>query len=605
MLNRPSLEDSPFHPGERAVQERLGVGDIEIWARQVVRDHLPEQHREFHTGLPFLIVAARDDRQRPWATVLSGADGFVSSPDARTLEIVARPVPGDALERTMVPGADLGILGIELATRRRNRVNGRISATDDKGLTFAVQQTFGNCPQYIHARPVSRARRGSPVARRAHALTGAQRAWIGLADTFFIASGYRGDGDSPTFGMDASHRGGMPGFVAVLDDRHIRFPDYAGNNHFNTIGNLVADARIGLLFIDFDRGGLLQLTGTATIDWAPDGGTRFPGARRLIDVEIEAVVEIDNALDLRWQPETGSVRSLRVVDKVRESADVVSFVFEARDGSDLPPFKAGQHLPIELRIPGHAQPVARTYSLSGPPGDPRYRISVKRQPGGLASNCLHDHIEPGAIIDAQSPGGDFGLHDDGRPAVLISAGVGITPMVSMLHALTAGDDARPVVFVHGARDGRHHALAAETASLGRRSNIDLHVAYSHPAEKDVLGRDFDSRGRLDAALVARMAPAEESDFYLCGPPLFHGGADGRLAETRRLRSTDPHRDLLKLGDSQQDHADRGHQAHSLRRPAGRPGSGRPTATPPPSPGDCRATTGHSRTGWRAAVVPPA
>lgn len=117
---------SPFHAGERQVQDRLGVGDIEEWARKVVRPHMPAEHRDFHTALPFLVASARDAQGRPWATLLTGPDGFVTWPDPRSLAINAVPARGDALEDALTPGADVGILGIELSTRRRNRVNGRL-----------------------------------------------------------------------------------------------------------------------------------------------------------------------------------------------------------------------------------------------------------------------------------------------------------------------------------------------------------------------------------------------------------------------------------------------------------------------------------------------
>ena len=143
---------SPFHRGEQEVQARLGVRDIEAWARKVVRPFLPEEHRAFHTALPFLVAAARDARGHPWATLLAGPTGFVTSPDPRTLVIGARPVAGDALEGALTEGADLGLLGMEFATRRRNRVNGRVVGDGAEGLRFSVDQTFGNCPQYISER---------------------------------------------------------------------------------------------------------------------------------------------------------------------------------------------------------------------------------------------------------------------------------------------------------------------------------------------------------------------------------------------------------------------------------------------------------------------
>ncbi len=140
---------SPFHSGEQQVQEKLGVRDIERWAQKVVRPFMPDEHREFHTSLPFLVVGARDKDGRPWATLLFGPEGFVQSPDPETLRIDATLATGDALEGALIPGVDLGLLGIELATRRRNRVNGRIGDAKEL-LIFHFEQSFGNCPQYIH-----------------------------------------------------------------------------------------------------------------------------------------------------------------------------------------------------------------------------------------------------------------------------------------------------------------------------------------------------------------------------------------------------------------------------------------------------------------------
>ena len=160
---------SPFHAGEQQVQACLGVRDIETWARKVVRDHLTEQHRAFYAELPFLVLAARDLEGRPWATLLAGAAGFVSSPDRKSLAIAAQPAPGDALDGALSPGADIGLLGIELASRRRNRVNGRLSRQDGRELLLAVDQAFGNCPQYIRERqwrrtPLRQSRAGRAAA---------------------------------------------------------------------------------------------------------------------------------------------------------------------------------------------------------------------------------------------------------------------------------------------------------------------------------------------------------------------------------------------------------------------------------------------------------
>ena len=531
---------SPFHLGEQQVQDRLGVRDIETWARKVVRPYLPEPHREFHSALPFLVAAARDARGRPWATLLVGPEGFVRSPDPKSLWIDARPVPGDALEGALTPGADLGLLGIELATRRRNRVNGRIGEGGE-ALVFKVEQSFGNCPQYIRERDWRRVENepaGAPA--RGSRLTSEQRQWIEGADTLFIATGYRGDEESPTCGMDASHRGGDPGFAEVLSDTRLVFPDYAGNNHFNTIGNLTLDPRVGLLFLDFSTGGMLQLTGRAEIAWEGDELERFPGARRLVYIDIEEIVELPAALPLRWSDAGAGVRSLRLVEKVPESEEITSFVFASRDDGPLARFEAGQHLPLEIEVPGQKAAVRRTYSLSNAPGSDRYRISVKREPMGLVSRHLHDSMEVGAILDSRAPSGDFVLGCTSCPVALISAGVGLTPMLSMLHHLIAFGAGRPIWWLHGARDGAHHALAREVADLAARNpNLKTRVAYSRPAPGDELGVHYDVRGRVDSKVVADFVDAPDAHYYLCGPTRFMADVQDGL-EARGVASERVH-----------------------------------------------------------------
>lgn len=280
----------------------------------------------------------------------------------------------------------------------------------------------------------------------------------------------------------------------------------------------------GLLFVNFETGGMLQLTGRVQIDWDSEAVTQHPGARRLIVFEIEEVVELVAALPLRFSASSGTVRTLRLTDRVEESSEVTSFVFASRDGGPLADFEAGQYLPIELDVPGRNEPVRRTYSISSARGSARYRISVKREDHGVASQFLHDALAVGAMATARAPSGDFVLNPGNRPVVLLSAGVGLTPMVSMLHALADGDEQRTVYFFHGARDSRHHALSREVSALAANNDrIRTLIAYSRPLPEDLPGRDFDVPGRLDARLVAEHLPDLDAEFYVCGPMGFMTG----------------------------------------------------------------------------------
>jgi len=297
-------ETSPFHAGEQAMQDRAGVRErAERSGRRGIRAVMPDQHRTFFMQLPFVLVGSRDAQRRPWASVLAGPPGFIDSPDPRTLAIAARPHAGDPLAAALTVGAPLGLLGIELETRRRNRMNGTVIAAGDRGFAVRVDQSFGNCAQYIQARRPQRVPAENPAPRGEGALLSpAATALIRGADTFFIATASPGAGNGdPAAGVDVSHRGGKPGFVRVTAENGrsvLTAPDFAGNAFFNTFGNIAAEPRAGLTFIDFATGAVLRLTGAATVVWDGPELAAFAGAQRLLQVSVA-----DGAWDsvpLRW-----------------------------------------------------------------------------------------------------------------------------------------------------------------------------------------------------------------------------------------------------------------------------------------------------------------
>jgi ferredoxin-NADP reductase/predicted pyridoxine 5'-phosphate oxidase superfamily flavin-nucleotide-binding protein len=513
---------SPFHKGEVAVQEKLGVRGIEQWARKVVRNHFPPQHQEFYSAMPFLVVAGRDAEDRPWATILEGEDGFISSPTNTTLRLSTTLAKGDALAAAFIDNAEMGVLGIELATRRRNRVNGKISDASDDGFTFNVSQSFGNCQQYITPREWHRVEDAAPApAQTSNSLDAEQTSQLANADTFFIASGYKGLPDAPTTGLDASHRGGTPGFVQIIDGQKIRFPDYSGNNHFNTLGNLVLDQRVGLTFVDFENGGLLQLSGTAVIEWDTPDIALFPGALRLITINIEKVVEVPSALKTRWVTNADKGTPLKLINKTMESDDVVSLEFAPMSDQPLPDFKAGQHLPITLNIPGINQSISRSYSLSGTPNGETYRISVKREDKGLVSRYFHDGLHVGDTITASAPSGEFHASNDKTPLVLIAGGIGVTPLIGILEDTARHQPGRPIWFFHGVRNGDQHPFGKSVVELATHNDkINRFFAYSQPNQWDSQTKPFDIQGRLSVQTVLDQLPATNAEFMTCGPSGF-------------------------------------------------------------------------------------
>ncbi|MDD7912128.1 pyridoxamine 5'-phosphate oxidase family protein [Pseudovibrio exalbescens] len=533
MLKRlKRLEDSPFHEGEIAVQEKLGVRRVEDMARKFVRPFMPDQHRLFFENQPFVVMAARDETGRPWVSLLSGNGRFASSASSTRLILKGALPRDDALAKAAFENTDVGLLGIELATRRRNRVNGKLTQTENGTLQFDVRQSFGNCPQFITERTLFHAPESRPgKVRRSRNLSERQQAWIAGTDTFFIGSGHVGEETHPSAGLDASHRGGAPGFVEVLNHRQFRFPDYAGNNHFNTIGNLVLDPRAGVTLVDFATGSLLQLTGTMEIDWTPNATQQQAGARRMLVFTVDEAVELPQALPLRWRVAQENRLDLTVTKKEPETASILSLYLKAADGAALPAFKAGQYLPLSLEVPGQTQLVTRTYSLSGDPWEEGYRISVKRAPGGIASTFLHEGLDVGSLVSAKAPMGDFVLENAVGPIVLISAGVGVTPLLSMLHEAARDRKQQKLWFFHSTQNGNTHALKQEARSAAaRHGNASVHVRYSQPLERDRRGVDYDAVGRLDGSEIATTLSDPEAHYYLCGPAGFMSSViDGLVA----------------------------------------------------------------------------
>jgi uncharacterized protein len=260
---RPSrhLKRVPFHPGELDVQRRAGVTEEAQAVGRILGRTLTPPVARFLARQRLAVTASLDAGGRVWASLLTGPAGFLTAVDPERLHIAAAPIPGDPLGANLVARPDLGLVVLDPRTRQRMRVNGVIGRFDDHGLLIEIRQVYGNCPKYIQRREAEVDAPPEPSGPRvAQRLDARQRAWIGNADTLFIASFH------PEGGADASHRGGLPGFVSVLGNGRLAFPDYPGNAMFNTLGNLVEYPRAGLLLVDFETGDVLQLTGRVRLE---------------------------------------------------------------------------------------------------------------------------------------------------------------------------------------------------------------------------------------------------------------------------------------------------------------------------------------------------
>lgn len=279
-----------YHPGELAVQRRLGQSDIAARLSRMVRDEIPDAAAEFLADQPMVVLAAADDTGRIWTGLVTGPPGFVHVTDEQ-IAVDALPVTGDPLREVLTGQTHrVGMIAVQPQTRRRMRVNG-VAVPTGAGLLIQPDQVYSNCPKYISRRHIEGVVSAPDRHVRHHGDTLDARAQqiIAAADTFFIGSA---DTEGNT---DASHRGGNPGFLQVLSPTRLRWPDYRGNSMFMTLGNISANPRAGLLIPDWDTGTTLQLTGTAEIIWQSE-----PDAQCSIEFTVDEVLELTGVSPLRW-----------------------------------------------------------------------------------------------------------------------------------------------------------------------------------------------------------------------------------------------------------------------------------------------------------------
>ncbi len=294
--------EQPFHEGELEVQERVGVLHEGAESSQVIQDSIIKGALRFVTQQSMAVLGSVDSSQNIWASVLVGQTGFMHADDERTVTFdlgnMARN-PDDPFWENIASHPEVGMLVIEMASRRRLRVNGKITREGEESLRLLVNESYPNCPKYIQRRQVTANPTGtdeSPTTSNSgEALGPEQREVITKADTLFVASAHS------ERGVDASHRGGNPGFVRIMDDRTLRIPDYEGNCMFNTLGNFSGHPHAGVIFLDFERQQTLQLTGRPEILWdVDDPSNETGGTNRFWQLHLDRWVEIDHGHQLEW-----------------------------------------------------------------------------------------------------------------------------------------------------------------------------------------------------------------------------------------------------------------------------------------------------------------
>jgi ferredoxin-NADP reductase/predicted pyridoxine 5'-phosphate oxidase superfamily flavin-nucleotide-binding protein len=533
--------DDPFHDGELLVQRRANETAIAQRNGGMIADTIVKGALPFIGQQPLAVFGSLDADGKVWASLLVGEPGFLSARDEQAVELDVsqrRSSEDDPFWGNVETNNEVGMLVIELGTRKRLRINGQIRRLDSKRFELKVGQAYPNCPKYIQRRRLTQlARETGPRpgrARRGSSLEEGQTALIASADTFFVASA------NPGQGVDASHRGGQPGFVRVINNRRIRVPDYAGNSMFNTLGNFAVYPRAGLVFVDFGHSRVLQLTGRVEVLWDQEDPRQVSGGtHRFWELEIEQWLETPLPCQLRWElidyspynPKahgTTSVKQsgleLTVASVVRETDRIKSFRLMTIDGSRLPPFTPGAHLPLHITLCDGTS-IKRNYSiLSDPRERDHYDIAVLLEPEGKGgSRFMHERATKGDIIKVETPQNYFPLSDDAQHSILIAGGIGITPILSMIRVLAAQQASFEVHY------------AARSA---------LHLAYREEVEflTGGQGRYYLSEGpaatRLNLGHLLS-TPHAGTHVYVCGPVRMIE-AVRELAATRAWRSDQIH-----------------------------------------------------------------
>lgn len=292
----------PFHEGELAVQERAGERDVAMRNAAAISSRIVPGALSFLARQRLLALTISGDDQHLWTSVWGGEPGFVTSADGQRVNIrlgLMTTSAEDPVQQRLAIGRDVGVLAIELASRRRLRINGTIDAISTEGIWIVVRESLPNCPKYIQRRrplDVSTGDTSPPSSESGSWVDDERRELVGRADTVFVGSVH------PTHGVDVSHRGGAPGFIRVVDRTTLRVPDYQGNGMFMTLGNFAIDSRASLAVLDFERGRVVCFSGSARILFdAENAHHPTGGTGRYWDFTVREWVQIDLPSAVRWE----------------------------------------------------------------------------------------------------------------------------------------------------------------------------------------------------------------------------------------------------------------------------------------------------------------
>ena len=521
--------NTPFHSGELAVQKLSGEADIAIRNGSVINNQILGGAMPFIAQQNMLVLSSMDKDGHLWTSIIIGNPGFISAPNNSSLLLDTRDcikLKNDPLWQNIQHTQSVGLIIIELATRRRYRVNGMIKQIGDNQFEIEVVEAYPNCPKYIQRRELSLPKETINETikntKQGSTLSKTQQHLITSADSFFVGSANR-NLETEQVRCDASHRGGLPGFVEVINDTVLSIPDYLGNSMFNTLGNIHNLGRAGIIFIDFDSGTLLQLTGKAEVVWnEEDELNKTDGTKRFWLLNVESWIETKLPEQLSWNfydysphnprqlskpQQINQNLKLELVKLEKKSKRINLYRFENNDGGDLPSFEAGSHLPVTINLE-NGETVERQYSLlptliNKSQTKPRYyEIAVQREKQGRGgSKAFHKNMQLGSILESKHPKNEFLASKASKHTVLIAGGIGITPILTMLEELVTKKASFEI----------HYAASKESDLAFKDEVFALAGEHAH----FYFSQGNNSR-RIDLEALMKVQ-SNDTHFYLCGP----------------------------------------------------------------------------------------
>jgi len=302
--NNPNFKNNtPFHEGESNLQARAGIDkEFATMANRAITNFMPNHHQNFFSQLPMVFVGGEDKNKDIWASTLIGKLGFIEINNKYNVTINAQFVDIDPLANNLKAGDEIGLLGFQFETRRRNRVSGKLTEISDSKISIEVKQCYGNCPKYIQRRQGKLLKISEqPSMINFDSFDKETSLFIHSVDSLFIASQHIDGDENLNRGVDVSHRGGMPGFVRIPDEKTLLIPDYIGNNFFNTMGNISLNPKTGIQFLDYKNGHRIMVTGKAEIIWAEDEKLPFDGVDRMIRFTLNHGYLLKNIFPFEWE----------------------------------------------------------------------------------------------------------------------------------------------------------------------------------------------------------------------------------------------------------------------------------------------------------------